>query len=294
MSNLSPLKICYKGLIGSFSYITALKFLEKISRPLEEVELIGCDSFSNILERLSLGETDLSIVPLENSIAGTIHEVYDLLLNYDFKILEELYSPVNHNLLGLDSVELDLIKCVYSHPMALKQCHDFFSINKNIKAIADISTSHACRRVLQEGEVQNAAIGSEDSAEIYGLKIIKDNIQDTEENSTRFVVLARSDYGFFDYLSNCSSIKCTLILQIKHEPGSLYEILKVLKDDNCNLLKIESRPIPKEVFAYNFYLDFNLGKTGKDIINLIAAKSRSLKNLGFYPYRDPNNDFLKL
>lgn len=261
-------RIGYQGVKGAFSYLEAVK------RFGENNLFIGRGSFREVFEDLQEGRTDAALLPIENSLAGSIHEVYDLLYQYSFTINGESYRLIEHCLLGLGKLE-DIQK-VFSHPKALEQCTKFLKAHPGMKPIVHADTAGAAAEVAQKKDKTLAAISSEECADLYGLQVIRKNIEDEPNNYTRFFAISkRAEPG--------KKNKCSLMLTLKHEPSSLYRLLGLFAEENLNLTKLESRPMKQRPFEYIFSLDFEFGL--QDIEKfLIKCKNQaqSFKLLGIY------------
>lgn len=282
-------KIAYLGIPGSNSYTAAKNYFG------EKNEFIGVKKFEEIYQKILADEIQYGIVPVENSLAGTIAENYDLLSRYDVNVTGEYYLKFENHLLVLqssrhpveerDPVTIDTrlknITKVYSHPQPLAQCYRFFQEHPWMEGIAYTDTAAAAKFVSEQKDVTFAAIGNADAAELYGLEILQKTIADDNENNfTRFFAISKHKS------SDTELDKCSLIFTLPHVPGSLVHALEVLARHELNLIKIESRPIHGKPFEYNFYVDVKMeGKSvqfTEQIIELFRTKTQSLKILGFY------------
>ncbi len=256
-------KIVYQGIEGSFSHATSLAYGK---------QLIGVDSFKELFQQLKEGKAEIGLIPLENSLAGSIHENYDLLYAHDFFIQGEAYTKVEHCLLGLGAREE--IKKVYSHPKALEQCQKFFAAHPWIEPIVHFDTAGAAREISLWKDPSCAAIASSLAAEIYGLRILEKNLEDHVENFTRFALISIE--------RPAAAKKCSIAFIIKHEAGALLRVLTILADHGANLTKIESRPLKGKPFEYIFYVDLLLKEMDLNILEKIKGETVSFKLLGFY------------
>lgn len=231
------------------------------------------------MESITNDETTWGVVPIENSIEGPVGITLDSLAHkYDLKIFKEIIIPINQNLIVNPGTVMEDVEDVYSHAQAIAQCQEFISQNK-IQPHYAVSTARAAKDII--GYKSKAAIGNSKTAELYGLEILKSNIQDMDNNETRFVVLSKADH------EPTGSDKTSIIFSIyEDKPGSLYEILGIFQKNNINLTKIESRPSKKGLGKYLFFVDFEGHKNEsvvKDIIHEISQKTYFLKILGSYP-----------
>ncbi len=219
------------------------------------------------------------LVPIENSLEGSISRVYDLLLNSSLKVCGEIELRVVHCLIANPGTRVDLIRKVYSHPQALGQCQVFL---KHLKCelIPTFDTAGSVKMVKEMGIVDGAAIASARAAEIYGMEIIAREIEDNPNNFTRFFILSQHDSP------PTGDDKTSIVFSVKHKPGALYEFLKELAVRNINLTKLESRPTRQKPWDYNFYLDFEghrEDKASREALEYLEETSLFVKVLGSYP-----------
>ncbi len=274
--------IIYQGIEGSFSSIVARKFFGKNNK------FIGANTFGEIFDGVS-NKNFLGVVPIENTIAGSVYENLDLLLKFNskIKIIGEAYLKIEHFLAGIKSnlsfnQRIKIIKKAYSHPKALEQCLNFFNKYFWIEKVVLKDTAFAAKFVSETKDLSLAAICGLEAAKIYNLEIIKKNIEDNHKNFTRFLIIAPSKSN----LNFGKSSKCSLIFNLKHKPGSLADVLNIFKKYNLNLTKIESRPIVGNPFEYNFFLDFEFNLSLikiKEILKEVKKYTTNLIVLGFYP-----------
>lgn len=231
------MKIAYQGTQGSYS--------EKALQNLEG-EKIGLVTFQNVYHAVAKGEVDLGLLPIENALAGTIYETIDLLAEGDLKIVGEIYVKVEHCLLAKPNAR---IKKVLSHPKALAQCTKLFANHPEWEAIPHYDTAGAAREVAKSQDLSIAAIASAEAAQKYGLEIAMQNVQDAEENYTRFFLISKT---------GTKGKKGSLCFTIDHTPGKLAEILQQFAKKGINLTHIVSRPILGKPFEYLFYVDLEV------------------------------------
>ncbi len=262
--------IGFQGEHGAYGEMAAKRYSEKMVP-------IPCTAFAEIFEAVEHGWFDLGIVPIENSIEGTVTEVTDLLIAYELPIVGEIQLPVHHALLAPPSTELSEIKKVYSHPQALAQCRSFLT-ETGIEIVPYYDTAGAARMIADTFPPATAAIASTLCAERYNLEIIKRNVGDVSSNFTRFVVVSSAPCG--------KGTKCSIVVSVKHEPGALHRLLRIFTEKNINLTRIISRPIKERPGHYMFLLDFQ-GSVEEERIKemLREMKDRTLiyKFLGCYP-----------
>ena len=242
-------------------------------------DLIPYCTIPAVMESVANDECEMGIVPIENSIEGPVGITLDSLAHkFDLKIFKEIIIPINQNLIVNPNTKMDDITDVYSHSQAIAQCQEFISKNK-IQPHYAVSTASAAKSIL--GDKTKAAIGNSKAAEIYNLEIIKPNIQDLDNNETRFVVLSKKDH------EPTNNDKTSIIFSIyEDKPGMLYKILGVFEKNHINLTKIESRPSKKGLGKYLFFVDFYGHRNDeniKEILSEIDNLTYFLKVLGSYP-----------
>jgi prephenate dehydratase len=236
--------VAFQGERGAFGDEAVRAYFGSQAQPLP------CRSFADVFRAVATGEVEAGLVPVENSQAGSINEVYDLLRQYDLFVTGEISHPVNHCLLCLPGQQLNDIKRVISHPQALAQC-DVYLRELNVEVVATYDTAGSARMVREENLAGVAAIAGAGAAELYELEIVARSIQTIKGNYTRFVVLGREPAP-----RRAGEAKTMLVMATAHQPGSLHKCLGVLAANQINLLKLESRPSRQRIWEYVFYLDF--------------------------------------
>ena len=262
--------ISFLGPNGTFTHEAAISLGD---------DLVPYCSIPAVMDSIENDECEMGIVPIENSIEGAVGITLDSLANkYDLKIFKEIIIPINQNLIVNPGAEIGDITDVYSHGQALAQSREFLSKHDFQQHFA-ISTANAAKNII--GDKSKAAIGNVKAAELYGLEIIERNIQDKDNNETRFVVLSKNDH------EKTGRDKTSIIFSIYEDrPGMLYKILGIFEKDNVNLTKIESRPSKKGLGKYLFFIDFYGHRSDekiKRILNEIDDNTYFLKVLGSYP-----------
>lgn len=271
-------KAGFQGLRGAFSEMALKRFFG------DGVEPLGFNEFEDVFSALQKGFIDYGVVPLENSIAGTVTENYDLMLRYDVRIIGEVYIKIEHCLMGVRGAKLEGVTHAFSHPHALKQCRDFMK-QHNITAVAKYDTAGSSAYVAREGNPAYAGIASRLCAEIYDMDLLVENIQANNLNTTRFAIIEAGapDINNLEY-----ETKTTLAFKAKHRPGELLKCLEIFARHQLNLTKLESRPIVDIPWEYIFYTDFEIGpetpkgSTGAAVKELLGVALK-VKVLGTYP-----------
>jgi prephenate dehydratase len=251
----------FQGEVGAYSEIACKKYFGS------DVKTVPCFNFEDNFTNLKNGKAEYAVLPIENSLYGSVYETYDLLIKYNYPIIGELYLQINHNLIAKKNLKLSDIKKIYSHPQALGQCSNFLRSLKNIQVLPAYDTAGAAKIASEEEDKKTAAIASSEAASLYKLKVIKRSIQNNAENYTRFIVVSKKEKR-----NKVSSPKSSICFALKSIPGALFKALSVFALREIDLVKIESRPIPNKPFQYLFYVDLN-GSLKEDKL------SHALKNL---------------
>lgn len=253
-------RIVYQGTEGAYSQLAMKAYFG------DDTEGYHVETWRDAMEAIQRGEADYAVLPIENSSAGIVGENFDLMLEYDNYIVAEKTIKIEHALLGLPEAELSDIRTVYSHPQALMQSVDFLNEHKEWERVPVKNTAVAAKQVVGEQKKEQAAIASEVTAGIYGLKVLKKHINYSEENSTRFIIVGGRK------LRLKGADKVSICFEVSHESGSLYRMLSHFMFNNLNMVKIESRPIKDKSFEYRFFVDLE-GDLGED------AMQNALKGL---------------
>lgn len=264
-------KVSFQGERGAYSETAARLFFK------EQIETIPCQTFAETLQSTTNNKSDFAILPVENSLEGSVGESYDLLYSTTLNVVGETYHKIEHCLIGTG--KLEEIMSVYSHPQALGQCRNFLQ-QHNMKTVPTYDTAGSVNIIKQLNDRKVASIASKNAAEIYQMPIIKDGIADNINNYTRFLILAKNT------ARHTGSDKTSIIFSIKHEKGALFRIMQSFNDFGVNLTKIESRPTKATAWEYNFYVDFEGHVSSPDIVKMlekIRGDSLFLKVLGSYP-----------
>ncbi len=269
-----PDAVAIQGEAGSFSHAAALEIHGPVLR------LVPCPTFVELFRAVETGEATRGIVPIENTLAGSVHENYDLLSAHALHVVAETELRIRHCLIARPRTTLPQIRRVASHPVALAQCRHFFLTHPDVVAVPAYDTAGSVRDVMS-GEVDaDAAIASKLAAELYGADVLAEGLEDHAENYTRFLVIAA------DPAPREQANKTSLMLSLGNTPGTLHRALGVFAARGLNLTKIESRPLPGRPWEYLFYLDVVV--TGEGIsgaLEELRAFTSSIRVLGTYPAR---------
>ena len=266
-------KVTYQGEKGAYSEMAVYKFFGS------KVEPVPCKDFREVFESVKNGVVPHGVVPIENSIEGSVNQNYDLFLAYDLKVCGEVAIKLAHVLIANPKTELENVKNVYSHPQALAQCRSYLEKHK-WEIIPAYDTAGSVKIIKENNLTNAAAIASEKAADLYDMKILARNIADNPSNYTRFLVLGTEDAAL------TGDDKTSIIFSAKHAPGTLYHALGEFATRNINLTRIESRPTKTTAWQYNFYLDFEGHRTEKRCAEALEALEKYaifVKILGSYP-----------
>lgn len=267
------MKVAIQGIKGSFHHIVAAQFFGK------NIDLLECMSFSEMPDLLHKKKAEVVIMAIENTIAGAILPNYALIDDQKLTICGEHHLPIQHNLMVLNGQKIKDIKEVYSHPMALLQCHKFFKQYPHIRLIEDKDTASVAKRIHDEQLSGVGAIASELAAEIYDLTILAHSIQTIKENATRFFILTNEEKK-----NAVSANKASIKFITSNDTGSLADILTILAKHDLNLSKIQSMPVIETPWKYAFFADFTFKSYANyyDAMKEIEGKVEMLKVLGEY------------
>lgn len=266
-------RVVYQGVEGAYSHAATLKYFG------DHVDAYHVASFEDAMKEVQKGRADFAVLPIENSSAGAVVDMYDLLTRYRNCIVAEIFLPVSHALLAGQDAELSHIKTVFSHPQALMQSSDYLNAQKEWKQISCANTAVAAKKVLEEGDRSQAAVASEIAGKLYGLKVLQPSIQNNKNNTTRFVILAR------EAMYREGAGKISLFFELPHQSGTLYNILGNFIFNNVNMIMIESRPIPGRNWEYRFFVDIEGNLEDAAVGNAlkgIAEEALNLRILGNY------------
>ncbi len=236
--------IAFQGEKGAFSEAAAYGYWGN------EINLEPCRTFKSVFETVKCGSADFGIIPIENSLTGSIHQNVDLLLDYELCIIGEIILRVQHNLMAANNIKLKDIKTIYSHPQALMQCSDFLEELADTECIPTYDTAGSAKKIAEDCSSDCAAIASIQASKDYGLHVLKKDIENNKQNYTRFLIIKP------EMEIPGKDPKTSVVFSTKEMPGALFKSLSVFALRDINLLKIESRPLRKGPWKYWFYLDF--------------------------------------
>jgi prephenate dehydratase len=266
------MRIAFQGAPGAYSEAAA-------QRAWPGVETVPVDQFEDVFAAVASGRTSHGLLPVENSTGGSIHRVYDLLLEHDLPIVAETELQVVHHLVALPGTELPQIRRVCSHPQALAQCEAFLRSLPDIEIVATYDTAGSARLIRDQNLTNTAAVASARAAELFGLHIVRSAIQDYRDNITRFLLVARDPQPIG------TPDKTSVVFALPNAPGALFKALSVFALRDIDLTKLESRPMRGRPWEYLFYVDLAAGRAdvrcGRAIVHL-AESARWVKTLGSY------------
>lgn len=266
-------RIVFQGTEGAYSQAAMEKYFGK------DINSFHVQTFRDAMEAIEEGSADFAVLPIENSSAGMVNEVYDLLVEFENYIVGEVFLPIEHTLAGLPGTKLSQIERVYSHPQALMQSARYLDEHRDWQQISVANTAVAAKKVLEDHICTKAAICSAYAAKYYGLEVLVDKVNDSASNTTRFIVVTNQKI----FLEDASKI--SICFEVPHESGSLYHLLSHFIYNDLNMTKIESRPIEGRNWEYRFFVDFdgNMADAAvKNAIRGLREESRNLKILGNY------------
>jgi chorismate mutase/prephenate dehydratase len=266
-------KVAFQGEKGAYSEAAVYTFFG------ESAEVKPCRDFKDVFDSVEKHDAQFGVVPIENSLEGSINQTYDLFLKHDLKVCGEVIIRVSHCLIANPNTSIEEIKTVYSHPQALAQCRNYLE-RSGWELIPTYDTAGSAKMLKEKMLTDAAAVASERAAELYGLKILAREIEDNPNNYTRFFVLAKED------AAKTGKDKTSIIFAAAHKPGSLYNALGEFAKRDINLTKIESRPTKKTPWEYNFYLDFEGHRSEPrcaEVLDALGKYAVFVKILGSYP-----------
>jgi len=267
------MQIAIQGEPGSFSHEAALKFAPQAT-------IFPCALSSEVFSALIEAPVEAAVIPIENSLAGSVAEHYDLLLTNEVAIERELLLRIRHNLIAVPGTRLDQIQRVYSHPVALAQCRRFFESHPGMEAIPYYDTAGSVKQLVELRDRSSGGIASVQAAFHYGGEVLESGIEDNPENYTRFFLIRRRG----EVRSDAAADKVSLAFTVENRPGTLVEALQVFASQGTNLTRIESRPVHGQPWHYVFYADYQLSSpdSADSALESLAQHCSMVKELGRY------------
>lgn len=275
------ISVAYQGERGAFSESAAMRLLGR------DIQPVPCHSFDDMFAAVDGNDADCCVAPIENSLAGSIHRNYDLLLSSRLTIGGETHLRIVHNLIARRDVPIDAIRRVYSHPVALAQCTRFLNAHPWVEAVPVHDTAGAVREVMERGRDDEAGIASAEAAGIYGGHIVSPGVEDHAQNFTRFLLLTPQDRRV-ETQEPARRWKTSLVFRVANKPGSLYRALGAFAMFDLDLAKVESRPIEGRPWEYAFYVDVIGRESDASLSHALANlqhMAEMVRVLGSYPTR---------
>ena len=266
--DFSNATVVYQGVEGAYSQMAQISFFGDSIKKAYHVE-----TWRDAMEALQNGQADFAVLPIENSTAGSVVENYDLMTEFDVSIIGEQIIDINHALLGLPGADISDIKTVYSHPQAIMQCDRFLREHPSIEAKSLENTAVSAKKVKDDNDPSCAAIAGELNARLYGLRVLERNIQDEQNNITRFIIISKDHV----YKKDAGQVSVSFILP--HESGTLYQALSHFIFNGLNMTRIESRPIKDRQWVYRFFIDFSGNLKDDATINALRGLSEETEEL---------------
>lgn len=266
-------RVVFQGAEGAYSQMAMIQYFG------EDVNCFHVDTFRDAMGAIEEGSADYAVLPIENSTAGIVNEIYDMLAEYENYIIGEQIIRIEHCLLGVPGTNLEQIRTVYSHPQSLMQSARYLNVHGDWRQISMQNNAFAARKVSEDKDASQAAIASEYAAKIYGLDILERGVNQSETNSTRFIIVTNQKIFLKD------AGKVSICLEVPHESGSLYHMLSHFIYNGLNMTKIESRPIEERNWEYRFFIDFegNLADGAvKNALRGLREEARNMRILGNY------------
>ena len=265
-------RVVFQGAEGAYSQAAMTRYFG------EEIQSLHVDTFRDAMSAIDEGSADFAVLPIENSTAGIVSEIYDLLVEFENYMVGEQILQINHCLLGVPGTKLEDIRMVYSHPQSLMQSSRFLS-GHDWRQISMQNNAFAAKKVAEEQDRSQAAVASEYAAKVYGLEVLRQGVNQEKDNSTRFIIVTNQKIFRKD------AAKISICFELPHHSGSLYHMLSHFIYNNLNLCKIESRPIEDRSWEYRFFIDFegNLADSAvKNALRGLRDEARNMKILGNY------------
>lgn len=271
--NEKEARVVFQGAEGAYSQMAMLKFFG------DDVNCFHVDTFRDAMCAIEEGSADYAVLPIENSTAGIVNEIYDLMAEFENYIVGEQIIRIEHCLMAMPGTKLEQIKTVYSHPQSLMQSSRYLNEHSSWRQVSMQNNAFAAMKVKEDKDVSQAAIASEQAAKTYGLEILERGVNQSHTNSTRFIIVTNQKI----FLKNAGKI--SICFEVPNESGSLYHMLSHFIYNNLNMTKIESRPLEDRNWEYRFFIDFdgNLADSAvKNALRGLREEARNMRILGNY------------
>ena len=279
---MGVLKVAIQGELGSNSHMATVEMLDNQS----DLEIVACTLSAHVLAKVVAGEVDAAVLPIENSLHGSVAEHYDLLLELPVRIERESLLRIRHNVIAMPGVKLEEVRRVMSHPVALSQCRRYLAAHPELEVVPFYDTAGSVKHLMQAGLHDTAGIAPELAAKVYGASVLVAGVEDHADNYTRFHLLRKEagviDEGAPDDFGDAD--KMSVAFAVEHRPGTLVAALDRLASAGVNLTKIESRPVPGSPWEYVFYVDvrFDSPAMVETALADLRGHCRMIKVLGQY------------
>jgi prephenate dehydratase len=280
---MQELLVAFQGEPGAYSELAAFEYFG------EDISTLPCSTFEVVFQSVDQGDPSHGLLPVENSLAGSIHRNYDLMLRHKLFIVGEYHLRVSHCLMALPGVRMDEIQRVHSHPQALAQCEANLT-RMQVESYSEADTAGSARLVRDSGNREKAALASKRAAEVYQLEILAENMEDNPANFTRFLALAREPVKVKN--PENGDFKTSVVFSLDNKPGALFKALSVFALRDIDLTKIESRPVPGKPWEYLFYIDFSghaEARNCRRALEHLGELAPFLRLLGSYPRHNDLN-----
>ncbi len=280
-------RIAIQGELGSNSHMAALAFPEDTESDRDGIyQIVPCSQSTEVFERLQDGSADFAVLPIENSLHGSVFEHYDLLLEHTVRVRGETLLRIRHNVIAVPGVELHQLRSIRSHPVALSQCRRWLRAHPSIEVVPFYDTAGSVKSVMEQGARESAGIAPALAAQQYGAEILVAGIEDHAENYTRFLLLTAEELPTraAEFVQSQRVDKMSLAFTVEHRPGTLISALEVFRDAGLNLTKIESRPVHGHPWEYIFFVDvrFERETQADEALRALEMQCTVVRELGRY------------
>ncbi len=283
----TPLRVAIQGELGSNSHMAALALLQTLGKGQgESCEVVPCSQSTQVFEQLQSASADFAVLPIENSLHGSVFEHYDLLLEHNVRVTAETLMRIHHNVITMPGVALAELRTILSHPVALSQCRRWLRAHPQIEVVPFYDTAGSVKSFMERGARETAGIAPRLAAQQYGAEILVESIEDHPENYTRFYMLTVDSLprAAAELVRSQAVNKMSLAFTVAHRPGTLIGVLEVFRDAGLNLTKIESRPVHGRPWEYIFFVDvrFEDPAQANNAVTALRAQCDMVRELGRY------------